>query len=336
MREGLRIGLVGATGLLGREVIEVLDAERYPLGALQLFAGEASLGEEVEFRGELLDVQMSVEHLSGLDALLVCTPAAVALDWVRIALRSEVPCIDCSGALASSAEVPMAMASLGSYEELLGVPLISSPPGTGLAWAPILATVQREWGLKRVLGTILHSASTAGRGGIQVLSETTLALLNQRGESEAPVDDFAPKPFECFAHGATGQGEKSTDAEAEATLLNVLRRVLGPNVAVAATSVQVPTFAGQGATLALETEKACSPDEAAQIFASAAGVDLVESGRPVGTRESVGGERIQISRLRADPTCEAGRGLLLWLTADPLRLAARNAVCLLDARFPPC
>ena len=334
MREGLRLGIVGATGLLGREVIEVFEAERLPLGELQLFAGEASLGEEVDFRGELLDVQTPVEHLNGLDALLLCTPAAVALDWVRIALRSEVPCIDCSGALAGSVEVPMAMASLGSYEELVGVPLISSPPGPGLAWAPVLATAQREWGLKRVLGTILHSASTAGRGGIQVLSEATLALLNQQVDSDIAADDFAPKAFECFAHGAAGQGEKGTDAEAEATLLNVLRRVLGPDVAVAATSLQVPTFAGQGATLALETEQPCPPDKAAQVFASTTGIELVESARPVGTRESVGGERIQISRLRADPTCEAGRGLLLWLTADPLRLAARNAVRLLQARFP--
>ena len=90
MRDGLRIGVVGATGLLGQELIAALDEESAPLGELQVFAGEESLGQDVDFRGESLPVQTPVESLRGLDVVLLCTPAAAALDWVRIALRSEV------------------------------------------------------------------------------------------------------------------------------------------------------------------------------------------------------------------------------------------------------
>ncbi|MDG2051015.1 MAG: Asd/ArgC dimerization domain-containing protein [Myxococcota bacterium] len=333
MRDGLRVGVVGATGLLGQEVIAYLDEEQCPVGELQVFAGEDSLGQDVEFRGESLPVQPPVESLRGLDALVLCTPAVAALDWVRIALRSEVACIDCSGALVGSVDVPMAMTALGAYEELASVPLISSPPGAGLAWGPVLAAVQREAGLQRVLGTVLHSASAAGRHGIETLSEETLALLNQRSEEGEPVRDVnAPRAFECHAHGV--DSGKGPEAILEGTLVDVLRRVLGPDVTVAATSIQVPTFAGQGSTLALQTEKPLRAEEASVLFEKTPGVEVVEEARGLGTRESVGGETIQISRIRADPTTEAGRGILLWLTADPLRLAARNAIRLIEARFP--
>lgn len=142
----------------------------------------------------------------------------------------------------------------------------------------------------------------------------------------------APRAFECHAHCAdTGKGPAASQ---EVTLVDVLRRVLGPDVNVAATSVQVPTFAGQGSTLAVECERALMPEEAATLLEKVPGCELIEDARGLGTRESVGGETILISRVRADPTLEAGHGLLLWLTADPLRLAARNAIGLLEARFP--
>ncbi|MCH2184618.1 hypothetical protein MK280_01975 [Myxococcota bacterium] len=332
MRDGLRVGVVGATGLLGRELIAALDEESPVLGELQAFAGEESLGQDVEFQGESLPVQTPVETLRGLDAVVLCTPAETALDWVRIALRSEVACIDCSGALLGSVDVPMAMAALGTYEELQGAPLISSPPGPALAWGPVLSAVQHAVGLRRVLGTVLHSASAAGRRGIEVLSERTLALLNQHPDGLETPQFNAPRAFECHAH-AVDSG-KGPCASQEVTLVDVLRRVLGPEVQVASTSVQVPTFAGQGATLALACEKSLRPEEAVNLFQSIPGCQVVEEALGLGTRASIGGEEILISRVRADPTLEVGRGLLFWLTADPLRLAARNAIRLLEARFP--
>ena len=76
------------------------------------------------------------------------------------------------------------------------------------------------------------------------------------------------------------------------------------------------------------------PEEASALMESVPGCEWVDDARGLGTRQSVGGEAIWVSRVRADPTREAGQGLLFWLTADPLRLAARNAIGLLEARFP--
>jgi aspartate-semialdehyde dehydrogenase len=330
---GLRIGVVGATGLLGRELIELLDAERIRVDVLRPLAGDRSLGEEVEFHGEPLPVEVDDGDWRGLDVVVLCTPAAAALDRVRAALRAEVPCIDCSGSLVGSSEVPMAIADLGAHDGLGAAPLISAPPGPALLWAPVLAALQREAGLRRVVGSVLHSASSSGRAGVETLSEQTLALLNQRewDGTEAPP---GPRAFDCQAQSLADDGDKDGATAVEAQLARILLRLLGPDVAIAATSIHVPTFAGQGASLGIETERPLGVARAAQVLAATHGVDLWDGGDGPSTRDSVGRDDVIVGRLRADPTAPDGRGLLLWVVGDPVRLAAANALKLLRARFP--
>jgi aspartate-semialdehyde dehydrogenase len=96
----------------------------------------------------------------------------------------------------------------------------------------------------------------------------------------------------------------------------------------------VPTFAGQGATLSIETERPIAADHAARVLAGTPGLDVRREGPAPGTRDAVGREEVIVGRLRADETAAPGHGLLVWLTADPVRLGASNAVRLLRARFP--
>ena len=104
-REALRIVVFGATGALGQELIEQLAESDWPIAELVGVASEASAGSDLEFRGEALDVEHKWPVLSGRDLVFACTPAAVGLEVVREALRAEVPCVDCSGALASQEEI---------------------------------------------------------------------------------------------------------------------------------------------------------------------------------------------------------------------------------------
>jgi len=333
MTGGLRIGVVGATGLLGREVVEVLDAERIDVAELRPFAGDRSLGEDVEFQGDVLPVRAEDDDWTGLDVVLLCTPATAALDLVRTALRAEIACIDCSGALVGSSEVPLAIARLGFHDGLVTAPLISAPPGPALVWAPVLAALQREAGLRRVIGSVLHSASSSGRAGVEALSEQTLALLNQREwhACEAPA---GPRAFDCRAHAVEDEASKEGAAPVEALLAAILGRVLGPDVGIAATSIHVPTFAGQGASLGIETERPLGVDRAAEVLGAAPGVEVWTEPDGPSTRDAVGRDEVIVGRLRTDPSVASGHGLLLWLSADPVRLAAANAVRLLRARFP--
>jgi len=219
-----------------------------------------------------------------------------------------------------------------------------SPPGPALSWAFVLAALERAAGLRRVVGTVLQSASFAGRPGMEALSSETVALLNQRPAPEPEV--FAGHvAFDCVprdARGAVDEGGTQVGATAsEAALVSTLQRLLrgedereaasqAPGFAV--TAVQVPTFVGDGSALAVQTQRPLSPEEAEGAFEKAPGLRLwTPDGIGPTTRDAAGCDEALVGRLRRDPSIE--QGLLLWVAADSLRLAALNVVKLAESRL---
>ena len=99
---GRRVGVLGATGALGGEVLAALDLARLPVRGLLPLATDRSLGQEVEFQGELYPVETGEPALAGVDLIFLCAPPAASLEFARLALRAEVPCVDLSGALANT------------------------------------------------------------------------------------------------------------------------------------------------------------------------------------------------------------------------------------------
>jgi len=324
---GLRVAIAGATGTLGREVVCLLEEQGFPLAALELVASERSTGTDVDFRGDVLPVGTDMLRLESFDLLIVCTPAGVALEWVRAALHAETPCIDCSGVLVGAPEVPVLLASLSTRERIVAAPVVTTPAGSALAWALALAPLQRAAGLERVVGTVLRSASMGGRAGIEALSEQTIALLSQGEAGEHP--DFPGRlAFDCMPQPLAA-GEQ---------LAAALARLLAPvpPPALAVTSVLVPSFVGEASALSIETSRELPPEEAARVLADAPGVELWEKSEAgPSTRDAGGRDVVLVGRPRADDSLRAGgrSGLLLWLAADPVRLAAANALALARARL---
>ncbi len=334
---GLRIAVAGASGTLGRELLAVLSDRRFPAGEIKCFATDRSLGEEIDFDGDGLPIEAAPKTLRGFDALIVCTPQAAALDLVREALQSEVPCIDASGAMAGSEDVPLYVADLCAPHAIEKAPLIASPAGVALAWSHVLAAVEGSAGVARVMGTILYAASRAGRAGIDALSNETIHLLNQK--ESPPSEAFAnPVAFDCFAlpaSGAPGEGEPGyldNAAQLERELVRDVQRLVSRDIKVSAAAVQVPTFAGDGSSLAIETRTALPLESARELFAKAPALEVWDEEEITpSTRDSAGRDVAVVGRLREDPSVE--HGLLLWLTADTLRLAALNAAKIAEARL---
>lgn len=334
MTTGLRLAVVGATGTLGRELVGVLEQEGPTVSELRVYAGDRSLGASVDFQGEPLPVETGLPELVGLDAVVLCTPPDAALDLVRLALRAEVLCLDCSGALVASSDVPAVIADLGHHDRVAGAPLLTLPAGPALAWAPVLSALQRAAGLARVVGTVLQSASAAGRDGIESLSEQTIGLLNQHPRYDLQTPS-GPAAFDCLP-GSTDEDDTAAKdglSAAEAGLAAALRRLLGPDVELALTSVMVPAFAGEGSVLAVELDRAVGLDEARELLAAAEGVSLWEDGTGPSTRDAVGSDEVLVGRLRAAGGGDGPGTLHMWLAADPVRLAASNVVKLLRTRF---
>ncbi len=325
----MRVAVVGATGTLGSELLAVLDARRFPVEAVLPLATGRSGGEGVEFQGEVYPVETEPERLRGCDLVFLCAPPAASLEVVRFALRLEVPCIDLSGALAAQPAVPLLVADVSAPAEALRQPVVAAPANPALAWAPVLAPLGRAAVLRRVIGTALTSVSGGGRLGIEALSSETIALFNQQELSESP--HFGrPVAFDLLP--SVGDVEQDGSTAMESCLARDLRRLLGEGVRTAVAGVRVPTFAGDAATLCVETDEPVDPRQARELLAKAPGVELwdVDAEGP-NTRACAGRDVVLVGRLRRDPSSD--HGLLLWLAADTLHLAAVNGVKLAEARF---
>lgn len=325
---GLGIGVFGATGALGSELLAALERSALQVGSLRAMATDASLGRDVEFQGDSYPVETDTRGLVGLDLVFCCAPPDASMACVREALRAEVACIDCSGALAASREVPLRVSALS---ETLPVapPLLAAPAGAALAWAPVLAALHAETPLSRVTGTALEGASAFGRRGIDALYTQAIALFNQEDSPDA--EDFdQPLAFDCLP--GLGPRDVTGASERERSLVGDLRRLLGIDCAISLASIQVPVFVGHAAHLVVESE--CEQDlrRAAELLADAPGVDVWGGSADGPTlRSAAGHERVIVGRLQVEP--DDPRILQLWLVGDLLRLAARNAVELASARL---
>ncbi len=329
--ELLRVAVIGATGHVGRELLDLLAERRFPIQELRPIATDRSLGDSVEWLGHELPVEVAPSSLRGLDLAWLCTPPTAALDWMREALREEVALVDLSGVVAGKGEVPLAIASLRGGPWRDDQPVMASPSGPVLLLARVLAAFQ-GLGLARVQATVLESASSAGRRGVDALQQETIALFQQQEPEHSEVFT-SPLAFDCLPC-AEAPGTGLSEGREE-RLVRDLALVLGAAVPTSLTALRVPTFAGCGVQLSIEVERPTSPEEACDLLAKTPGVRLGPADLAPSTRSAIGSEVVGVGRVRADPSGPPGRGLQLWLVGDPVRLAAHNALELARSRFFP-
>ena len=325
---GLRLGILGATGALGAEVLAALGDSDLAVAEIVPIAKDDSLGRDVELHGEVYPVEVGMARVRGLDLLILCAPPAVSLEGVREALRASVPCLDASGVLAASPEVALRVAAFGA-EWTSETPLVVAPPGPALALALVLRPLAEAAGLARVSATLLEGASVAGRSGIEALYQESLALFNQQDlqrRASSPAGGFRLHPG---ARRARRGGRSDHENALSAACSGCWARASRSGSRRCRCRPSRP-----GAAVALETERGLDPKEAARVLALAPGVEpWTENPRDATMRAAAGRPAALVARLRRDPVAE--NGLALWISADPLRLCAANAVALARARFGP-
>lgn len=304
------------TGQLGRELVESLDASGWPIEELVGVATPASFGHEFDFRGEALDVIAEVPVLKNRDLVFVCTPKGPALEIVRDALRAEVPCIDCSGALAGQAAVPLAHPAAQGLET---APLVSIGASTTLALRPVLEALESAAGIARLSATILTSAAAWGREGVAALSEESIALFNQ---SEGPAIGPAGRSvaFDVVPGGAIDLARVRAE----------LARERGDALRLALAALQVPTFVGEGVMLSFELDRPLARDAVEAALGERA--ELVRTENP-SLRDALGGPKVRTGPVEVDESGAEGRAYRLWLASDPLRLVADAALAAAGRRL---
>ena len=331
---GLRVGVAGATGALGGELLLALAESRLRVAGLRPFASEGSLGTALEFQGEEFPVALEQEGVAGLDLLFLCAPPAASLAFVRLALLAEVPCIDLSGALVGRAEVPLRVVDVAARAraatpDAATAPLIAAPDGASLALFRALQPLAAESALRRVVATLFDAASIGGRRGLDALHQESIALFNQQDLPE-PEHFDRPVAFDCLpvvgeldrrgrvrprsppafrAHAAVPRGRERGvlrlgDRGPGAGLRRLRRLRLARDGRADRRAARRPATPG------------CARSRAQRRPARA------------DAARGTGADAVRVGRLRSAPG-----GFALWLVADPLRLAAVHAVALAEARL---
>lgn len=309
---GLRIAVVGATGLVGGEIVGLLAERDIPIGELRLYASERSAGEEIEFRDRAIHVAKLEGSPAEVDVAFLCASTDVSRAVADPLAAAGALVVDLSPAPTAPDRARLALSAADARAALGASPgcvLRVPDPFTRMLALPALAlaSVGRP---RRVIATLLAPASRAGKANVYRLSTETIDLLNLReGDEESP----ARIAFRCVPDVG---GRDASRIEAETASL------IGAAVPVSVHLTQVPVFFGQAASIAIELEAAPPLERVRQALRESPSLVLAEESG-VDTLDVVGADGILISELREGA---AGSGWLrFWALADNVRQGAALA-----------
>jgi aspartate-semialdehyde dehydrogenase len=330
----LRVGLVGATGAVGEEVLSILASRGVPPGALRLFASERSRGKSVPFGEAALPVQVLEEGcFDGLDAVLFTAGASVSHRWVPEAVAAGAYGIDNTSQSRLDADIPLVVPEINGAL-LPGTRSIAAVPNcAAVQLVMVLHPLHKAVGLRSVRVATYQSVSGGGKRAMAELADQSHAFLHGK---DHPSELFPhPIAFNCIPQipQCDAFGEDGFTVE-ETKIMQETRKILEDDrLRISATCVRVPVYRAHGEAVFVETERPCSVEQARELLAAAPGVCVADD--PGGQRypmprEAAGRDEVFVGRIRRDPASE--QGLALWIVGDNLRKgAALNAVQILEA-----
>ncbi len=328
----LNLVLLGATGAVGRAVLETLEDRDVPLASLRLLASARSAGARVELRGDELAVAEPTDGaFRGADAAIFAVPADVSRAWAPRAAAQGCPVVDVSEAFRTDPDVPLAVPEVNpsALAAWRNRSLVAVPGAPAAALALALAPL-RDAGVERLTATVLEPASSAGHAGLDQLERETADLMNGR-EPESPGAIPYRLAFNVVPQvGGFGAGAATA---AETGVAAELRRLLdAPGLEVHATALRIPVFYGTTIAASIATRDPLSPDGARERLRRAPGVKVVDApaeGVYPMPMLAVNDDAVLVGRIRA-----AGeRALELVVVADNLRRGAAASAVELAVRI---
>ena len=336
MMAGLRLGVVGATGLVGGEMLRILEERAFPVDRLRVYASPRSEGRRLAFRGdEVVCETLRDGCFDGVDLAMVDVDDPLALEWAPRAVAAGARVVDNSAAFRMMADVPLVVAEVNPGDALdAGRGIVSSPNCTTMVLVTALAPLHRTATIERMVVSTYQSVSGAGQVGMRELDEqwTKGAGQSERLRRAGALDAVEPgevwdRPIAGNVIPLAGSVREAGYTSEEWKLVHESRKILhAPALRATATCVRVPVYVGHAMAANVQFSRALPRDEAAELLSAAPGVELVDGGDGHPTPlESAGIDPVLVGRLREDPSQE--RTLDLWVTGDNLRKgAALNAV----------
>jgi aspartate-semialdehyde dehydrogenase len=327
-RQSLTVAVVGATGVVGRTMIQVLLEREFPVGELRLLASRRSAGRTVSIEGATHDIRLAeADAFDGVDIALFSAGADASRELAPLATARGATVIDNSSAWRMDPSIPLVVSQVNP-DDLAGHPgIIANPNCSTMQLVPVLMALRDAVGLERVVVDTYQAVSGTGGGAIRELESQVRAHV--AGEPS----DVSVYPHQ-IAFNALPQVDVFLDngyTKEEMKLVNESRKILHlPDLRVSCTAVRVPVFVAHSEAVHVETSAAIGPERARELFAAVPGV-IVQDDPPTSTyplaTAAAGLDDIFVGRVRQDPSMPDGRGLAFWVVSDNLRKgAATNAV----------
>jgi aspartate-semialdehyde dehydrogenase len=325
---GYKVIVVGATGNVGREMLNILDERKFPVDELAVLASRKSMGTEVSFGEKTLKTKdLDTFDFTGWDIALFAVGSDATKKYAPVAAKSGCIVIDNSSLYRYDPDVPLIVPEVNP-EAIHGYSkknIIANPNCSTAQMVVALKPLHDRARIKRVVVSTYQSVSGAGKGGADELWDQTKSIYN-------PTDDKPPKTFtKQIAFNVIPHIDvflDSGETKEEWKMVAETKKIVDPKIKVTATCVRVPVFVGHSESINIEFEDFLDEDEARDILREAAGVMVIdkrEDGGYVTPVECVGDYATFISRIRQDSTID--NGINLWCVSDNLRKgAALNAV----------
>jgi aspartate-semialdehyde dehydrogenase len=325
-KEKYNLAILGATGVVGREMLDILAERKFPIGELRLFASEKSVGEEIEWQGKPIKVRLASENaFAGLDLIMGDTPTPVSKDLIPKAVKQGAVAVDCSSAFRMDPDVPLVVPEVNADAIARHKGIIAGANCSAIPVAVALKPIHQKFGIKRVVLSTYQSASGAGQGGTDELAEQTKALFTQKD----PVMKVFPYRLAFNVIPQIDSFLPGGDTKEEAKIVEELKKMIeAPEMGVTVTAVRVPVFVGHSAAVNIETKEKATAAQVRELLRAVPNVVIKDDpGKkeyplPI---EAAGKDEVYIGRIREDASIP--NGINLWVAADNLRKgAALNAI----------
>jgi aspartate-semialdehyde dehydrogenase len=322
----VRVAILGATGAVGTELLELLQNRNFPIADLKLLASPRSAGRTVSFQGEELPVEaVSEKSFDNVDLVLASAGGGTSKAWAPKAVEKGAVVIDNSSAFRMNPDVPLVVPEVNPDAAANHQGIIANPNCTTILMAVAVWPLHQVQPVQRIVAATYQSASGAGMRAMEEVKAQAQAILN----GQTPQTESFPYPlaFNLFPHN-TPMNEQGY-CEEEMKMLNETRKIFNaPQLRISATCVRVPVLRAHSEAINLEFAEPMPVSKAQEVLAKAPGVRVVEDWQanyfpmPI---DATGRDEVLVGRIRQDLSHPCG--LELWLCGDQIRKgAALNAV----------
>jgi aspartate-semialdehyde dehydrogenase len=319
------VAIMGATGAVGAELLELLDERNFPLNSLKLLASARSAGKEITFRGETLIVEeLTHDSFEGIDIVLASAGGSLSKEYAPSAVKAGAVVVDNTSHFRMDPEVPLVVPEINPEDIKWNKGIIANPNCSTILMVLALYPLHKRFKVKRTVVSTYQAASGAGALAMEELKQETEAHL--KGETFENTVINQPYAFNLFPHNSpmTDNGY----VEEELKMMKETAKIFHDDSKVTATCVRVPIMRAHSESLNIEFENPYTLEEAYELLKNAPGVELFEDREAniwATPLDVSGKDPVYVGRLRRDKTIE--NGLELWLVGDQVRKgAALNAV----------